>query len=187
MTRNITSAFRTAIQAQNVNTTFLLIYIDFSTPVYYTTLSKQITWNSNTYTPSAGILEISAPSESVDFLIGTLNLVLTGANSSNVALALAEDYTDKSVIVRRAVMDASHTIIADPVIVYEGRLNSYRLEYSPQNKRNIVQWEVTSHWADFNRKRGRHTNNESQESIYSGDLGVEFASKSIESLKWGSE
>ena len=185
--RTITSAYRTAIQQRNVNTTFLLIDIDFSTTVYYTTLPKSITWNSNTYTPSAGIVNISAPQESTDFLVGTIELIMSGANQSNIALALSENYNDKQVIIRRAILNDTFAIIADPVTVFDGRLNSYEIEYAPVDGKCTVKWMVTSHWADFARSRGRYTNNESQQSIYPGDTGLEFAAHTQENIEWGKE
>ena len=187
MSRSLTAALISAISQQDINTTFVLIDINFSTPVYYTTFSRAVVYDSNTYVPSAGIMELEASSESVDFLVGTLSLVLSGANQANISAALSEDFIDKQLLIRRAVLDGAGAIIADPVILFDGRLNSYSIDYTPLNGISRVTWEVTTHWADFDRKRGRLTNNESQQSIYPGDKGLEFASAINDAITWSQQ
>ena len=44
---------------------------------------------------------------------------------------------------------------------------------------------VTSHWADFDLKAGRKTNDSSQQMFFSGDKGMEFSGLMTEDIKWG--
>ena len=45
---------------------------------------------------------------------------------------------------------------------------------------------VSNHWSNWNLKKGRHFTDESQQQIYSGDKGFEYADKTKEDIRWGS-
>jgi len=47
--------------------------------------------------------------------------------------------------------------------------------------------EIASHWKDFEKENGRRTNHNTQQLYFDGDLGFEFAAKTIKDLKWGRE
>ena len=44
---------------------------------------------------------------------------------------------------------------------------------------------MASHWADFEKKAGRFSNNNSQQYFFSGDVGFEYAANTVKDLKWG--
>jgi len=45
---------------------------------------------------------------------------------------------------------------------------------------------VASHWANWNLTKGRHYSDESQQSVYSGDRGLEYATEVKSDVRWGS-
>jgi len=45
---------------------------------------------------------------------------------------------------------------------------------------------VSSHWANWNLTKGRHYSDESQQSEYTGDRGLEFATQVKSDVRWGS-
>ena len=53
------------------------------------------------------------------------------------------------------------------------------------NKESIVGLQIVSNWADFEKKNGRKTNNTSQQRFFSGDLGMDFSSQTVQDIKWG--
>jgi hypothetical protein len=44
---------------------------------------------------------------------------------------------------------------------------------------------IVSHWADFEKKSGRQTNNNSQQRFFNTDVGMDFASQTVLDIKWG--
>jgi hypothetical protein len=44
---------------------------------------------------------------------------------------------------------------------------------------------ATSHWVDFERRPGRHTNHAEQQVWFPGDLGFEFSSEIVKEIRWG--
>ena len=50
---------------------------------------------------------------------------------------------------------------------------------------SLLNLNVVSHWADFEKKSGRKTNSTSQQRFFSGDLGMAFSSETVLDIKWG--
>ena len=63
----------------------------------------------------------------------------------------------------------------------------YALDISETDKESIVGLQIVSNWADFEKRNGRKTNNTSQQRFFSGDVGMDFASQTVQDIKWGRE
>jgi hypothetical protein len=59
------------------------------------------------------------------------------------------------------------------------------LEYQENERSSSVGLSIVSHWADFEKKNGRKTNNTSQKRFFSTDVGMDFASQTVQDIKWG--
>ena len=80
-------------------------------------------------------------------------------------------------------LDSSNAIIADPVLLYSGNIDTFQIDESETESTVIL--TVVSHWADFEKKSGRQTNNNSQQRFFNTDVGMEFASQTVLDIKWG--
>ena len=49
----------------------------------------------------------------------------------------------------------------------------------------MIELQAASQFADFEKIRGRRTNNESQQIHFPGDRGFEYAPQVVKDLKWG--
>ena len=63
------------------------------------------------------------------------------------------------------------------------KIDSY--DISEGDKESIVGLQIVSNWADFAKKNGRKTNNTSQQRFFSTDVGMDFASQTVQDIKWG--
>jgi hypothetical protein len=77
----------------------------------------------------------------------------------------------------------SLTLIADPFLLYQGNIENFEIQ--EDEKDSIVDLAIVSHWADFDKKNGRKTNNTSQQRFFSTDVGMDFASQTVQDIKWG--
>jgi hypothetical protein len=83
----------------------------------------------------------------------------------------------------RGFLDDSGTLIADPFLLFEGRIANFSLEENATTSSiNII---IASHWADFEKVSGRRTAENSQKLLFSTDKGMEFASQTSQKIKWG--
>ena len=74
-------------------------------------------------------------------------------------------------------------MIADPFLLYDGQIDTFTINEN-QNE-STVNLGIVSHWADFEKRSGRKTNNTSQQRFFSTDVGMDFSSQTVLDIKWG--
>lgn len=115
-----------------------------------------------TYTAQGDFIGFSAIKEEFDVKVGTFTVNLSALNSELVA-----DFTDtspegKKVRVRKAFLDFDPftlTPVDTPIILFDGQIVNYSV--SESNKTATLQVKCASLFADFERKAGRRTTNNS--------------------------
>ena len=186
MTRNLTTAVKTELTTNDIRPVHL-ITLGFGTPVNITDCSFSITssvsGSSVTYNASDFILGISNHTEETDITKSTINLSLSGADTTFISTVLNENVVNDNVDIYRAFLDSSNSIITDPFLLYRGKIDTYEVEETDNS--SLVGLSIVSHWADFEKKNGRKTNNTSQQRFFSGDVGMDFASQTVQDIKWG--
>nr|BCV06661.1 MAG: hypothetical protein CM15mV140_110 [Caudoviricetes sp.] len=98
-------------------------------------------------------------------------------------MGLNENIVNDSVDIFRGLLDSSNALIADPVLLYSGNIDTFQIDESVTESTVIL--TVVSHWADFEKKSGRQTNNNSQQRFFSTDVGMDFSSQTVLDIKWG--
>jgi len=186
MTRSLTTAVKNELATNDIRPVHL-ITIGFSTPVNITDcsfdLTSSVSGSSVIYSSSDFILGISNHTEETDVTKSTVSLNLSGADQTFISTVLNENVVNDSVTIFRGFLDDSNALIADPMMLYKGKIESFDIQET--DKESIVGLSIVSHWADFEKKNGRKTNNTSQQRFFSGDVGMDFASQTVQDIKWG--
>jgi hypothetical protein len=186
MTRNLTTAVKNELATNDIRPVHL-IHIGFSSPVYLTDCSFELTSSvsgtSRTYSASDFILGVSNFTEEVDITKSTLNIGLSGADQTFISTVLNEPVINDEVIVYRGLLDNNNALIDDPFLLYKGNIENFSI--AETDKDSQVNLTIVSHWADFDKKNGRKTNNTSQQRFFSTDVGMDFASQTVLDIKWG--
>ena len=188
MTRALTTAIKNELATNDIKP-FHLLTIGFSTPVNFTDcgfpLTSAISGSSVTYSSSSFIIGVSDFTEEIDVTKSTITISLSGADQSFISTVLNENITNDTVTIFRGLLDDNNSIIADPFLLYKGNIENFSINES--TKDSVVNISVVSHWADFEKKNGRKTNNTSQQRFFSTDVGMEFSSQTVLDIKWGKE
>jgi len=186
MTRSLTTAVKNELATNDIRPVHL-ITIGFSTPVNLTdcsfSLTSSVSGSSVIYLASDFVLGISNHSEQTDLTKATVNLTLSGADQTFISTVLNENVTNDTVDIYRGFLNDSNTLIADPFLLYKGNIESFSI--SENDTASSVGLSIVSHWADFEKKNGRKTNNTSQKRFFSTDVGMDFASQTVQDIKWG--
>ncbi|HSG31494.1 MAG TPA: hypothetical protein VLB82_08120 [Thermodesulfobacteriota bacterium] len=186
MTRSLTTAIKNELATNDLRPIHL-ITIGFGTPLNFTdcsfSLTSSVSGSSVTYTPSNFIMGISNFTEEVDITKTSLKLGFSGADTSLISVVLNENVVNDAVTIFRGFLDSSNAIIADPFLLYDGQIDTFEIQES--NKESNLILNITSHWANFDKKNGRKTNNVSQQRFFSTDVGMEFSSQTVQDIKWG--
>ena len=188
MTRSLTSAVKTELATNDIRPVHL-ITIGFGTPVNITdcsfSLTSSVSGSSVTYNASDFILGISNHTEETDITKSSVSLVLSGADQTFISTVLGENVVNDSVDIFRGFLNDSNALISDPFLLYRGKIDS--VDISEGDKESTVGLRIGSNWADFEKKNGRKTNNTSQQRFFSADVGMDFASQTVQDIKWGRE
>jgi hypothetical protein len=129
MTRNLTAGIVTAIEGDNAEFVHL-VALDFSGGTFYiTTAAQDISWSSQTWTAVGGALVVGNVEESSDASGQGIDLQLSGVDQTILSALLSNDFRGRTCQVYRAHLDTSTgTIIADPVLLFEGlQLSPYEV------------------------------------------------------------
>ncbi|MFQ5510039.1 MAG: hypothetical protein ACE5FN_12010 [Leptospirillia bacterium] len=151
----------------------------------YTDAHRDLVWGGNIYLADGNLMDIPTVTEEADLRVGSVTVSLTGVAQANIATALLEPSTDRQVVIRTGCLDAADALIADPVVVFDGRIDGWSIREDPEGGTSVVEWTVASHWADFEKTAGRRTNHEDQQTFFPGDDGFKFAPEIIRDIRWG--
>ncbi len=188
MARTLTTAVKNELLTGQIRPVHLLT-IGFATPVNITDnafdLTSSISGSSVTYSSSAFLVGASSFEEQTDISKTTLSVSLSGVDTTFISIVLAENIVNDSVTIFRGLLNSSNALIADPILLYQGNIDTF--EISETETQSNVKLMIVSHWADFEKKSGRKTNNASQQRFFSTDVGMDFSSETVLDLKWGRE
>ena len=188
MARTLTTAVKNELLTGQIRPIHL-IEIGFSTPVYLTDnsfdLTSSISGSSRTYTASPFLVGGSSFEEQTDITKTTLSLTLSGADQTFISTVLNENVVNDTVEIYRGLLDSNNSIIADPILLYSGNIDTF--EIAETETQSNVKLIIVSHWADFDKKSGRKTNNASQQRFFSTDVGMDYSSETVLDIKWGRE
>lgn len=179
--RGLSQTIIDQLQSDSVNTCHLIEF-KLPNPQYLTDNGFNLVYGAKTYQANGYLLGIDAPKESKDLRVNSLNIDLTAVNQTFISLFLNGQWINRQVIIRRAVLSDSGSIL-DAFIIFDGQITEF--EVNEQDDTAEMSLQVASHWADFERTNGRITNNNSQQFHFSGDLGFQYAANSIRDIKWG--
>ena len=188
MARTLTTAVKNELLTGQIRPIHL-IEIGFSTPVFLTDcgfdLTSSVSGISRTYTASPFLVGGSSFEEQTDITKTTLSLSLSGADQTFISTVLNENVVNDTVEIYRGLLDSNNSIIADPILLYSGNIDTF--EIAETETQSNVKLIIVSHWADFDKKSGRKTNNASQQRFFSNDVGMDFSSETVLDIKWGRE
>ena len=186
MTRSLTTAVKNHLATNEIKPVHL-ITSGFGTPQNITDcvhdLTSSVSGSSVTYSSSSFLVSYPEVSEETDIGKSSISIALSGADQTYISLALAENIVNDAVTIYRAFLDSSNAIIADPFLLYKGNIETYTIAETDDS--SVLNHNVVSHWADFEKKSGRKTNNTSQQRFFSSDVGMAFASETVLNIKWG--
>jgi hypothetical protein len=188
MTRSLTTAIKNELATNDIRPIHL-ITIGFSTPVNITDcsfpLTSSVSGSSVTYTSSDHLIGISDFSEQTDVSKSSITLTLSGADQTFISVVLNENIINDSVTIHRGLLADDNTILDDPFLLYKGSIENYEIQEKETS--STLSLSIVSHWADFNKKNGRKTNNTSQQRFFANDKGMDFSSQTVQDIKWGRE
>lgn len=182
MGRTVNASTITALESDNIRLAHM-IKIEFGTPILFTDYAHDISYSGDTYEATGHPINMASPTETRELRVNTIALTVSAVDQAYVSVFLSQNWINRRVLVQKAAMNADGTVIGAPIVVFDGLLSQFQID--EDETASTLTMNVASHWADFERKAGRLTNNNSQQYWFSGDLGMEFSANSVKDIKWG--
>jgi len=183
MARTLTSATESALASSQVRA-LMFVLMDFPSGFLRVNNSAQsFSWSGFDWLGVGRLGSIDAVSEGIGLESRGLSFRISGVPQENVAVALGQQYQGRDCKVWLAPLSESYAIIADPVLVFHGRMDVMDIELGETATITVT---AESRLADWDRPRVRRYNHEDQQIDYPGDKGFEFVAQMAEKeLKWG--
>ena len=181
MSRGLSTAVKTQLASGSFGMAHL-VKLELNSTYYYTDFSSDIVDGSDTYSANGFLLGIDAITESSSINISALSLELSGVNQTIISDVLNNGHLHRAVTVKRTILDNSSVVVGS-FALYSGFIEGLSISDSGENSRIV--FSTANHWADFERRAGRKTNDESQQHFFNGDKCFEFAPQAGKGLSWG--
>ena len=185
MTRTFTAAAKTESLKASGAKPIALIKLTFDSGATRVWSGRgDITWGGETYAGVGDLGKISAVEEGVDDKALGIALELTGIPGAMISLALGEDVQGRSCHVWVSFLDASYALVADPVLVFQGRMDTMDVKLGETATVSVT---AQSKLIDWDRPAGLLYTDAAQRGLFAGDKGLEFVTDAAgdREIVWG--
>ena len=168
-----------------------LISLQFSGGTQFlTTAPHDVVFSGDTYVAVGGHLGFDTVQESGDLTGQGVRVTLDGVDQTIISPLLAQNYIGRTAKVYQAHMDSSGVLVVDPVLLFEGLLNSsFRVTESRDPDAGgtvVVTTTVVSPLVSFRQQRGIRATLASHQHHFSGDTFFKHISTiSARKVFWG--
>jgi|TARA_R110000796_G_scaffold135016_1_gene251122 hypothetical protein len=143
-----------------------------------------LSFGGNTYTGTGDLLSISEITETSDVQATGIDVVLTGVKTSFIAVAKNHEYQGRPLIVSLGAFNSSGSLIADPVIVFSGFMDTMTI--SESGNHSSISVSVENKLVSFERAKVRRYTAEDQKIDHPTDKGFEFVTAIVQKeIIWG--
>lgn len=183
MSRSVTTAMNNQLTAAELQPFFAVDLAFDGGNLQLWTGYGDITFNSITFTGAGDILTISDVSETSEVQATGITIGFSGVPSTLIASALTETYQGRACTIYFGTL-SSGAVVADPYIVFSGRMDVMNIDDSGSTCDITLQAE--NRLIDLDRPRGRRYTSEDQKIDYPNDKGLEFiADLQDKEIIWG--
>ena len=190
MVRTLTSGMITAAQAAEGDILYLISLAFSGGTLFLTTAPHDVVFSGDTYTAVGGHLGFDMVQESGDLTGQGVRVTLDGVDQTVISPLLAQNYIGRTAKVYQAHMDSAGVLVVDPVLLFEGLLNSsFRVAESRDPDASgtvVVTTTVVSPLVSFRQRRGIRMTLASHQHHFPGDTIMRHISTiSNRKVMWG--
>ena len=186
MSRSLTSGMESAVTADLVRPILLVQCAFDSGNLNLWNGIGDLTVDSVDYVGAGTLLSVGEISETSELAANGMNLALSGVTEPLISKARDEDYQGRELKVLMGAMDDTNSVIADPVIIFSGFMDTMVINDGAETA--TIQVSVENRLIEFERTRVRRYTAEDQKIDYPTDKGLEFVAEMAEKeIVWGRE
>ena len=184
MSRVLTNAMKEMAVAKVVRPIFLVHMVFDSSELNIWSGVGDLSFDSVTYTGLGDLLSISDIKETSDISATGISVSLSGVKTSLIAVAKDQDYQGRELTVRLGAFNESGSLIADPVIIFSGFMDTMTI--AEAGVYSSITIAVENKLVAFERAKIRRYTAEDQKIEYPADKGFEFVTSIVQKeIFWG--
>ena len=184
MSRSLTSGMVSAVTADLVRPILLVQCAFDSGNLNLWNGIGDLTVDSVDYVGAGTLLRVGEIAETSELAANGLSVVLSGVTEPLISKARDEDYQGRELKVLMGAMDATNSVIADPVVIFSGFMDTMVINDGAETA--TIQVSVENRLIEFERNRVRRYTAEDQKIDYPNDKGLEFVAEIAEKeIAWG--
>lgn len=145
--------------------------------VYLSDSYRTIAWNGNSYIAMGHFLSYAQLEESRELKITQARIQLSAVDQVWIAFLINRQYIGRTLTIRKAFLDANEAVIVDPFAILIGNMDVPVIQEDPTNGQCTIALQVSSLGVDIEAPAGIHTNMGEHQSLFPGDLGLQFAAQ----------
>ena len=143
-----------------------------------------LTYGGKTYIGAGNLLKVEPVSESAELRANGTSVTLSGINNTLVTLAKDEDYQGREMVIKLGAMDENNDVIADPVIMFSGFMDTMVLVEAGNT--SSIKIDVENKLIQMERAKVRRFTDNDQKIDYPNDDGFSFVAKIQDrQVNWG--
>jgi hypothetical protein len=143
-------------------------------------------WGGNDYTGLGHLGTVAPIEETADVRANGVSFQLSGVPSALIATVLGDNYQGRTVKLWLGFLDSADAIIADPYLIFAGRMDNVEIDEGPETA--VIRVQAESRLIDLQRSRERRYTHEDQQIDFPGDLGLEYmATAQSTPFMWGGQ
>ena len=190
MGRTLTAGMKTAAAAEDGDLLHLISLAFSGGTLFLTTAPHDVVFSGDTYVAVGGHLGFELVQESSDLTGQGVRVTLDGVDQTVISPLLAQNYIGRTAKVYQAHMDSAGVLVVDPVLLFEGLLNSsFRVSESrdPEGSGTVVvTTTIVSPLVSFRQRRGIRMTLASHQHHFSADTIMRHISTiSARKVYWG--
>tara|TARA_R110000823_G_scaffold93197_1_gene204155 strand:- start:50 stop:652 length:603 start_codon:yes stop_codon:yes gene_type:complete len=184
MSRVLSNAMKEMAAAKVVRPIFLVHMVFDSSELNIWSGVGDLSFDSVTYTGLGDLLSISEIKETSDISATGINVSLSGVKTSLIAIAKDQDYQGRELTVRLGAFNESGSLIADPVIIFSGFMDTMTI--AEAGAYSSITIAVENKLVAFERAKVRRYTAEDQKIEHPADKGFEFVTSIVQKeIFWG--
>ena len=156
-------------------------------PLTLTTAPNDLSFKGVTYISSSLVISMDGLAATTEITSNTYTINLDNADQTALGLYGSANYSGAPVSIYLAMLDDQGALIVDsagdgPIEYYKGIFDGWAVKET--DKKSTVSIKIKSHWAAFNRKAGRFTNQSSQQERHPTDTFFQFSHEDPTEIRW---
>lgn len=180
----VTTAVENALNSQDHEYCHLVEMNLNGAIVRLTEAGHDIEYLGNTFLGNGQLLDIDEIKNSSDLRVNEVGITFSLSDQALLALLLGNNQIGREITIFRAYTN-NGVVIPDPIILVFGQVSGFTTDTSLTE--SIAQIKMSGPYADWQQQSGRRTTEGSQQKVYPGDRGMEFATQVRPELTWGGE